>query len=626
MPYSLEIFASSFSVTGEKHVTISESNNTFFHFTDKGGILSSPSDHWLTFEDFCARTVLLSSKIESELQCLYGRTVIGDEWIIWKASSIFETKIIEYIHSQFKPQDWPILLFPANGKNSELARIKEHALSKNHQLNIFFNKLAGNGGGVQGTYIGITFSDKQLLIHFQDCDAVDYPLNQVVAELDNNEIRFFNNILIQGHQLSGFSIIFPSATIAQRYYKEIPRKEVNGDSVAFDKNSEEGLIGTVIISGVLNGTYVENKQCGVNLKKSSLSIFEIDNSKALCSFDFKSKDLAIDGTSESFLVSSSDSLSLKIYSNDVGFLNAIVNNTAVQRAAIRSSNVGPFIAEEASGHFVRFEMNDSHLTLSFTGDNKQEISSETQTPELLIRNQTPYLKIGECEFFAGLGTLEGIAAMTTAKCFSAPDVSNNFEKLCSAMLGMEGQFLAYCIFGDLAETQIRFSRAIGLEETTFASELKGTQDQQTFLSIMASIAGPFSRGLEETIHYLPSFILARDVEFLSKAQLEKHLNSEKAENGYLQAVSPCLSLVNHLVRIDGIAARFSSLQGNLTKQDDMHKLVPLGATIAVGLFHPLMWVGAINQVANLKSGNKMKDAMRDDSFREAINSDVTSGI
>ena len=97
MPYSLEIFASSFSVTGEKHVTISESNNTFFHFTDKGGILSSPSDHWLTFEDFCARTVLLSSKIESELQCLYGRTVIGDEWIIWKASSIFETKIIEYI-------------------------------------------------------------------------------------------------------------------------------------------------------------------------------------------------------------------------------------------------------------------------------------------------------------------------------------------------------------------------------------------------------------------------------------------------------------------------------------------------------------------------------------------------
>jgi hypothetical protein len=621
MPLDLLEIASSFSTTGTKRITVHENlDEGFFRLTDSGGIISGPADKALSFNKFCENSTMLYASKNLKEGRFFGFTYFdNNSWVIWKNDDVRGKSLLDLIINK-NPEEQPLIFFPAYASEAEVTRIFEQDIKRRTHTTSLLQKLRTYGAIAQEEiYISIQFTGDELKLFINDLLRVPLPLAHLRYEFRDDNIKIKNQLMVGSHKLCGFSIEFPSSGVAAIFAQKMPDTQSLKNSEAGMKESNCGLLGKASITGVVNGRFIEDKECYVNLTSLSLSITEIDSTNEICSFDLLSKDLAIDGTSESFLISSDDSLSLKILSKDHNFLNAISTNAAVQAAAFRSCNTGPFIAMETSGHIVRFEIQGTHFNLSFSGNNKQEVASGTELPELVFKNDTYFLKAGECEFEASLPTLEGIAGMLYAINYNN-GVGHIFEQLCSLMLGAEGQYLTYCVFGNLAETQIRVSDAIGYDETMIASELTGTTDQQKFLGIMATIAAPWSRDMEAVIHYLPSFILARDIEFLSHVNLQKHLNYDRIESVYSQALGCCLSLVSHLTKIDGIVSRFSTLQANIAKQDDSHKLVPLGASLAVGVFHPFALLGAINHISNLTSGNKLKDTLKDDSFREAASS------
>jgi len=227
--------------------------------------------------------------------------------------------------------------------------------------------------------------------------------------------------------------------------------------------------------------------------------------------------------------------------------------------------------------------------------------------------------VGDYEFRAELPSLEGISSVLH-ELFVKPSVNADFPAAIARMIGLEGQYLTYCVFGKLAQAHLMLTEALSVDEDAPLSVLAGSRDKEVFINIVAQFAGALSRDCQTILHYFPGFVVERDKEALSSACLLNSIDYGRAENCYQGALRTYGALTPHLYRIENMMSRFGSIKKASTKTDGWAKMAPLGVTLAASVIHPFFLIGAVQQGVNLAHQKGAKSSFTEETLHDVFES------
>jgi hypothetical protein len=614
MVTTLKIHASSFSLLGTKSLEFSENRDRFIAFSDTGGVFSEKVSHVLSFDEFCENAVILVAK---GLPGLVGKVEFGGkQWVIFEPLREAGTEqLLKLICEWAKPNQMPVMFFPSRIEPGELARFKEvykpDSFDASSLLSVDHNKLYFDKGCVP---IGISTKDGTISVQVLNYEPAQFPASALRIVSTDSGLKCQNTFLVGDREIRGFTMEFPAARVAKRVQNDL-------GAVQQDETPAQGLvglIGQVHVEGVIGGQTFPKMACDARIEERELTVLQKGTGAPLWTCRFDSRNLAIDGTAQEFVISSDGSTILRITSEAKPFLRALFSNNFVQEAATRSSNIGPFVAANHEGQLVRIDDSGATVILTTNGGQPVELAQQLPQPRLDVTGKKPSLKLGDYGIFGELPTLEGIAAKLTGVNLRG-SVTANFPETLGRILGLEGQFLTFCVFGRLAEAHLSIASALSLSENATFALTASKQDKETFLAMMGQFAGPWSREIETVIHYLAPFVVNRDRELLEAAGLASQLNYGRAEIAYQQAMGVCSALATHLFRIEGTMNRFSSLKSGSAKGEGWMTYAPLGAQVVGALtVNPLMAVGALQQASSIYARKTATSALSEEATAEVF--------
>lgn len=632
MQIQLNLITDTYSIIGTKKLNCTDDAKKLFRFTDTGGLFGDPINHTLSFKDYCKGDNFLAiTSGGGKVPCAaYGKAVFPDGTAVFSC----ENDIAALLESFLKlatpngflkvaaSNSLPKIYFPATITPTEAAKFheafavtNENNLLRDLELDSIFNDdlISNNVLPISikknGDYIQI-----EVLLH----SYIELPLEKIPVKIVGNSLIFKTKFLVGNNQINGFSLKFPTMDLASKYAAMLALVNIDDAAIVTTSDtSQSGLISHVAINGMLDGQQVEKPRCEAELHEKELILFLMGSTQLLAKFDLCSTDLAIEGTSSSFIISNSKDTILKISAQSEGFHQAIFANRNVCSAAHRSSNSGPYVSSTTSGRLVRLEPRSNIFHLGNGEVLVVDAVSENLVPTLVLDKQQSVLKIQNISIVGQLPMLEGISARLTSTSVENV-VRDDFKNSVPLLLGLEGQYFTYSIFGQIAELQLSLSVALGSESSAEISSLSSEQGKQTFLAYMMQNAASLGRNLETTIHYLPAFVVSKDLEFLTGVGLDKHLNIKNIEQAYQHALSCITSLAPHLYRIDGSVSRLSSLRKTLANDDGWGKFLPLGVSAAASFVNPFMLIGAAQQGISLLGRNDSQAAMEKDTELDAF--------
>ena len=602
---------------GTKSLAYSGSRDEFMTFSDTGGVFGEKVAHVLSFDEFCENAVLLVAK---GLPGLVGKVEFGGkQWVIFEPLREADTEqLLKLICEWAEPNQMPALFFPSRIEAGELARFREaykpDSFDASSLLSVDHNKLYFDKGCLP---IGINAKDGTASIQVLNYEPAQFPASALRIVATDGGLKCQNTFLIGDREIRGFTMEFSSADVAKRMQHDLGAVQ-QGETPAQTVEGLVGLIGQVIIEGFIGGQSVQKMPCDARIEERELTILQKGTGTPLWTCQFDSKTLAIDGTAQEFVISSDGSTILRITSESKPFLRALFSNNFVQEAATRSSNIGPFVAANHEAQLVRIDDSGTTVVLTTNGGQSVELAQQLPQPRLDVTGKKPSLKLGDYGMVGELPTLEGIAAKLTGVNLREP-VAANFSEALGRILGLEGQFLTFCVFGRLAEAHLSIAGALSLSQTATFVLTTSKRDKETFLAMMGQFAGPWSREIETVIHYLAPFVVSRDRELLESAGLAGKLDYGRAEMSYQNAMGVCSALATHLFRIEGTMSRFSSFKSGAAKGDGWMTYAPLGAQVVGALtVNPLMAVGALQQASSIYHRKTATSAMSEETAAEVF--------
>lgn len=615
MSTELQIVDDSYSVIGAKKLTFSESPDKFLHFSDTGGLLGSPVTQVLSFSDFCRQSMVVVSPRDPKQECL-GRIGFGTgKYVLFTCkNSTFLRLILEW----WNPSNIPVISFPGRANATQVESFKTAAAETLSTQAEFW--LDNNLFSKSFLPVRLEVVNQRVHVSVLTFPPADLPLTSLALVLDGVSLHCYNKFLIENTLLDGFDVEFLTRTQAETYISKVGLSEIVSEPTVgpLGERTSIGLIGQVSAEGFIAGDKIEKKTYDAQIGDNTLTLYEGSKNAAICSFNLESPNLAIDGTVMEFVISPDASTALRITSEGKDFLQAVYQSKAVQRAAARTSIFGPFIASNDKG-FVRIEKIQGTITVSVNGSEPAEMKYEIPEPKLSQSTPKPKVIVGDYEFCAELPSLEGISSVLH-ELFIKMSVSGDFQGAVGKMIGLEGRYLTYCVFGKLAQAHLMLTKALNVDPDASLPLLAGNREKEVFLAIMAQFAGAMSRDCETILYYFPGFVVERDKDVLATVGLLNSLDYGRAENCYQNALRTYGALTSHLYRIENVMSRFGSIQKASTKSDDWRKWVPLGASGLGCLVNPIFAIGAVQQGVSLVNQKIAKESALEQTFYETFDS------
>jgi len=462
--------------------------------------------------------------------------------------------------------------------------------------------------------------NQRVFLHVLHLAPAELPLSSISLTLTGTSLECHNRFLIENNTLNGFTIAFPTEKMQVTYLTKtgLDHSLTVAEETTSGRDLFVGLIGQVCVEGIIGGSKTDATICDAQIDSTTLTLFEKNTNSLMCSFALKSPTLAIDGTAEAFVISPDYSTALRITSDSKNFLQAVYQNKATQETATRSAVLGPFIATNDRG-FVRIEKAQDRITISVNGSEPAEMSEDIAEPKFSNATPKPEVLVGDFEFRAELPSLEGISSVLH-ELFVKHSVNADFPAAIARLIGLEGQYLTYCVFGRLAQAHIMLTEALSADTDACLSLLAGSRDKEVFLNIIAQFVGALSRDCETILYYFPSFVVERDKDALSSAGLCNSLDYGRAESCYQGALRTYGALSPHLYRIENMMSRFGSIQRASTKTNGWTKMAPLGVTLAASVIHPFFLIGAVQQGVNLAHHKGAKSSFTEETLHDVFES------
>ena len=629
MRFNLAILSDSYSVVGTKECNFSDQRNEVFRYSDTGGIFGEKKDFCLNDSDFYsqANPIVVTSGLGDTKSQALCKVNFRDGNVIFTCDVV--SGFLSALENLYPAEKQPLVYFPAVLKPAEASRFAEaFDPEKNPQIQKMweFASVAIVNADLTNNFalpIAMSRIGERIRLSTLYLESSDLPVSALSIQVVGSQITCSKKLLLGGIQVNGFTISFPDSHIAANYAQRLglsqalEQPQTSSTEQVTDK-IQQSLTSQVKVRGVIAGKAVAPFECDADLTDTGLTLRSSAKSPHEVHFNFVSPDIAIDGTSDSFIITDSGT-ALHISATSESFHHAIQNNHALRSAAHRSANVGPFVATSLAGDPVRIEANTEHLTLIQGSSTEASPIASSAPPVLDWNDTTPVLRMGGLTVSAQLPMLEGIAASALA--FAViPQVRADFHGCISSLVGLEGKYFTYSALGRLAECHLSIASAAATQPFESMASMESEYERNIFLAFVVQNAAQLARVFETTANYLPAFAIARDVDLLTHVGAANALCARTAEQAYQRALGAVSALVSHLYRLEGYISRLTSMRKALAQEDGWGKLLPLGVSAAASLVNPFALVGVAQQGVSLLTRNDSRASMEQDVFADAFDS------
>ncbi len=614
MKYNLKIIRDSYSVVGTKECHISDEPQSTFAFSDTGGIFGDKKDHYLSSAEFASSTTAFICKTISGDKYIAFSVKLKDGSVVCSFSNV--KQILLFLQKIYPGETYPTVYLPAKLKESDARQLDD--VFDNLDMDYFPTGESDIRNDFEkNNILPIAFSLKnnRLTFHTLHNVSTDIPIDQLKARVEGQQVIFASKIVLGDAIIDGFVLEFPQSDLATEF---VNRFCLVQEPVASDPTvNNNGLISHVNVEGIVAGRNLSISRCDALLTDNKLTLSSADISSGSLQINFSNDDVAVDGTSDSFVLSDRHGTLISISASSGPFHRAIQNNRLLQLAANRSANIGPFVAIKDSKWPVRIETIPEGLRFSGGGDDEVILTLE-MPPRLEWIDSKPCLRLGNVVLEAQIPMLEGIAAAAATPMF-LHRIRSNFRGGVSSLIGLEGKYFAYSTVGRLAEAHLVLSQALNTQQVSNLSELNSPYEQSLLVAFMAQNASRMARDLEAMINFLPAFMANNDNRLLEALNLSTLHNSRNMEAACQRALSAVAPLVSHFYRLDSYTAKFYNLRKNLKHQNGWSRYIPLGVSAAAALtLNPIAWVGVVQQSASLLSQTGARESMEESGMSEAF--------
>jgi hypothetical protein len=628
MEFKVDVLADSYSIVGDKSLTFSDGSDFILRFIDTGGVFGSPKDLKVKPSDFAksTRSLVLTFADNSD-GSIFSRVDFEDGYVTYSTSH--SDSILLQWFKYAEPSRYSTLFLPAEISSQEATRFMnvytqtdrpdagrdDHGnelwgsgyTSINNQLNESLRK-------ANLLPISIYRNKETLTVSVMYLGSQNISINSLPIDVEGNKVKCSTKILVGDIKLNGFTLLFPNPELATEYVSKLGLKSCGDQSSdgELKLESPKGLVSQIGVSGIIEGKQIQHSGCDAELRADTLHLFSPGTTTPIVSFSLNNPELAIDGTSEAFIISDKPETIIRIEPKLEAFHRAISNNKHVRSVAYRSANKGPYLATMQSGDFSRIRITDKKVVLA-SGKELKQIDASGVSAELAWKSDVPYINVEQLGgITAQLPMLEGIASDITSIRIR-PGIRSDFKNSVSSLLGLEGQYFTHAVFGRFADTHLGLAEALGISPFEEIASITSEQDKTTFLLFMMQSIVPIAQHIETTLNYLPSFASGVDAEFLGGSDLREHLNIRNNELAYQRALQPIGGLLSHLYKIDGAASRLISLRKQLLAQEGgWGKFLPLGISAAASLINPFALVATAQQGFSLMSRGDTQAALEKD--------------
>jgi len=616
----VSVLKSSYSGIGPHRAYINDDASvTFFHFSDDGGLFGQNKKLGLSVSQFLECADHLICVRGEKPFTIFGNLTLSDGSVCFKCVGTgVETVLLRLIDAAGKYRMFSRLYFPlkltrANAERAKAALFPPDAgepeLFPHWEPTGIIRSGLEEEGWVPAQVASV---EGRLRIHalfFED--EADLPVDKAIATIDGCNIRFENRMLLAGLTLDGAQLCVPSTEVATAFTAYLGLDPTRAASATPPvREGGAGLLSQTHIHGYVNGTKILSEICDAELLGTALVLHLPDGEKGEVRFEFSSDALAIDGTSDSFIISDSDQTILQLMPQSETFHRAVLDSLAVQRTAMRAANRGPFIGVlDGTEEFIRFApAGGGGPVLTRAGRMESVTFAFPVEPRLTYSDGRHVLEAGSLRIRAELPMLEGFAASLHAIDMDC-DVGRDFQECLTLVLALEGDYLGYTVFGNLVAVHLGLVSALGMENHDHVSFLQTEHERNTFLLYMNESVPTLAKGIETAIHYLPAFCARQDAEFLRPLGLQHGLHAGNVEQACQRALGGATALLPHLFRMDAALSRLATLQAGVASRGGWGKYVPLGVSAAASFVNPFALIGVAQQGASLMTASSAQAAM-----------------
>lgn len=446
-------------------------------------------------------------------------------------------------------------------------------------------------------YADVLVTATRLRLDRKGTTLADIPLSHIKRERKGERaVKLSCGVMVSDHRVSRITIWFCTKAETSAFLKAIESASVSAPSKARSANDTNALADLVQVRGrVCEGRAVD-EQVDAFLDDDSLELRSSASGKPLCRFDLTDSGLRIAGSNQAFVILSRTIGPLAVTSRSAQFGARLYRNERITAAARRTLENGPFPLLLSNDEPVAIELTPQVLAVvgaqvdfRLAVDSIQGVlhGREGETQTLTLRTNKDDLTMhGQCSVLQALGTAVQTQIVHRRR-------GHDVDTLAKAVLGLEGRYFAYAIFGPILELHAILAKQCGSQ----ASEpLALPDDDEKMLTLASSLAQGVERirrHLDGAVYYLPSFIVDCDTKLVGAADARPPRWLKEQEARYRNAVSPLRQLTSEVTSIHERLNRIAVIGAARPGSGDLGSIAI--SLVGGSLINPFLFVSGAQQ-------------------------------
>lgn len=591
------IDSSGFSIFGTHIFNYFDDDNCFFSAQDSGGLGERYISN-LSYSQFCKNTEIFFFTSDLDYYAITrldsNKNVIYTELESKNLINLIGVKIAKHNNS---PKIW----FPAHITGSQSKYLKQQLHDSNNQISELFKNdfikselgLLDDSGLGDFIPVNLCSKDFDLIISFPGIPPRKIDLRKIKIKYSSDCLLIENNIPVDNSYINGLTIK-SSLFSKNNYLNYLGLSHLYKSSQESDKKIN-GSVDSITLEGFLNGIKIPKEKFFVSIKNSIFIIHNGNVDEPLTVINLSSNDLALDGTSEEFVISPNKGSIFTISSDSKDFIQSVINSSEFQLAANRSSRHAPYVARN-DDNLVRIDKENESYLLTTNGADTAILDSNIDDRKLVIDGNNSKILIQNYSLQSTIPMLESVASVLNSLTVKK-EVINNFERQIIKLLGLEGLYLTYCVYGGIAKVNLFMNEILEIQHL---DEIANSADKKNSFMNMVYTSIPFLiNEFEKVLFYFPSFLTKIDTNLVTKIGIRNSIDLKRCENAYINSLRSNNTFVQHFSKIEGAFSRLTSVRRLKSRSDNLGKGAPLGVSAVLSLANPMFLASAIQQGISL---------------------------
>ena len=465
---------------------------------------------------------------------------------------------------------------------------------------------------VHECYVRIVVADGRLRLLKNNSAIADLPVRFLNAsKTSEREITIKTETTVAGQIVKDFKIMLTVPAQAQRLVSVLQKDAGQTDAAHVARSAD-----VVHLKGRLQGTQTVDEQVDALLGETAIEFRSMTSGAVLCAFDFSDQTLGAAGTSEEFIIFDGQSGPLVVSRGAEPFRRRLNQHQNIKEAAQRTVSQGPYplyLDVDKAAVFgltpegLRIKGQDFELNLPSSAITKLACQRAEGGLQLRLLTKTDAMTVvGQQDI------LQSFNAALKARLVEAG--AQDIETMSKAILGLEGDFFTYSIFGPFYELNQMLSELRATSDGDIA--LPNSEDMEHCIKLSALLtqgAAQLLRHLNMVLHYLPSLAAACDSDLCAGlGEPGAALSLRKQQEGRLRKAF--YQLGNLQAEVQKMHTMLVNRTGlHLSSQDSDYGAVAI-SLLGASLFSPIFLLGGAQNAYNTYKRGAQNQQLRNENL------------